>query len=201
MDHFFSTNNIDTNYTSKISLDELYDRKREVQNNRLGVYNKILERVHTKIKTASRQLTNNNYIFFIIPEFIFGVPKYNTDTCTSYIIDKLQENGFIVKYTHPNFLFISWNHYIPSYEREKIKKETGITIDGFGNEIKSKNIKDKSVSFRGIMKETTDNSNVSKVNLNSSKDNKNYKDISTYKPHGIYNLELINKIQDKIPNK
>lgn len=187
MDHFFS-NNDDDFIEDKISLDELYDRKREVEQFKLGVYKKILGRVHVKIKTASRQKTNNNCTFFLIPEFIFGVPKYNTDTCASYLIDKLQDNGFIVKYTHPNLLFISWGHYIPSHEREKIKKETGISIDGFGNEIKKK---DKMISFKepektGILKTT------------QQKDNKTYKDISTYKPTGIYNMELINRIQDKI---
>jgi len=197
MDHFFTPKNYnhtnENNTNHKISLDELYDRKREIDSHRLIIYNKILGRVHIKIKTASRVKDNNHYTFFIVPEFIFGVPKYNIDTCISYIIDKLTDNGFLVKYTHPNLLFISWSHYIPSHEREIIKRETGIAIDGFGNEIKKK---DKNVSFASIT-----NTNDTSTSSNNDKLVKNYKDISTYKPSGIYNIELINKIQDKITKK
>ena len=61
--------------------------------------------------------------------------------CTSYIIEKLIDNGFMIKYTHPNLLFISWRHYIPHYERAKIKKNTGVSVDGWGNVVVNK--KDK----------------------------------------------------------
>lgn len=186
MDYNFSLKNYDNEVNEKINLDELYDRNRQIENHRLSIYKKILGRVHMKIKTASRMKDNKQYTFFIVPEFIFGVPKYNIDTCISYIIDKLTDNGFLVKYTHPNLLFISWSHYIPSHERERIKKETGVSIDGFGNEIKKK---DKLVSFSGISNENKQT---------NDKSNRNYKDITSYKPTGIYNIELINKIQDKI---
>ena len=36
-------------------------------------------------------------------------------------LEKLRENGFCVKYTHPNLLFISWNHYINKKKRSIIK--------------------------------------------------------------------------------
>ena len=47
-------------------------------------------------------------------------------------MDKLTTNGFVIKYTHPNLLFISWKHWIPSYVRTEFKKKTGKNIDGFG---------------------------------------------------------------------
>jgi hypothetical protein len=38
-------------------------------------------------------------------------------------------------------LFISWNHWIPSYVRDEYKKKTGIAIDSMGETIqKEKNI-------------------------------------------------------------
>ena len=77
---------------------------------------------------------------FVIPEFLLGTPRYDSGACIAYIIDKLKENGFSIKYTHPNLLFISWAHYIP-YVRSDYKKKTGITVDGFGNLLKSKNKK------------------------------------------------------------
>ena len=67
----------------------------------------------------------------------------------------------MVKYTNPNLLFISWNHYIPPQQRRDYKKKTGITINGFGEELRSKNkdikksdnpnellLKDKNISVK-----------------------------------------------------
>ena len=65
-----------------------------------------------------------------------------------YVINKLTENGFQVKYTHPNLLWISWQHYIPHYERANIKKQYGVSIDGFGNVIKKSDKKRYKFTFK-----------------------------------------------------
>ena len=126
---------MDDNFNEKLNLDELY-LKKTTYDSTINTYKKILARVHKKIKTTARMRNNDNFCF-LLPEFILGIPKYDNAACNSYIIEKLKDNGFNVKYTHPNLLFISWNHYIPSYERREIKK-TGLTVDGFGNILKRK---------------------------------------------------------------
>ena len=100
------------NNFSKINLEDLYEKEDKIQLEREKVYNKILSRIHKKIKHTSRSKINEKYCFFLIPEFLMGVPKYDTALCTAFVIEKLKENGFHIKYTHPNLLFISWNHYI-----------------------------------------------------------------------------------------
>jgi hypothetical protein len=205
MDHFFKNDEYDdinnTNFNEKISLDELYDRKREVEINRMNIYRKILNRVHNKIKTISRQKCETQ-LFYVVPEFIFGVPKYNVNTCISYVVEKLEENGFLVKYTHPNLLFISWGHYIPSYKREQIKKETGVSVDGFGNIVKKKSDKNR-MKIEQLNSNDPKNlllnmSNKNEDNINGSGNKKKeFKNISNYKPSGIYNLDLLQKIKDK----
>lgn len=174
-------------YEEKISLDELYDRKREVEMNRMNVYRRILNRVHNKIKIVSRKKCETT-LFYVIPEFVFGVPRYNVNTCISFIIEKLEENGFQVKYTHPNLLFISWGHYIPSYKREQIKKESGVSVDGFGNIIQKKN---NSISI------SKEKSNLIPNKENKKSNNDRFKDITKYKPTGIYNSDLLQRIKDK----
>ena len=61
----------------KINIDELYDTKKEKDLNKLGIYKKILSRVHVRIKTTSRQSINNNACWFVVPEIIIGVSKYD----------------------------------------------------------------------------------------------------------------------------
>ena len=77
------------NITDRIDLDELYDRKREYDESKLVIYNKILSRVHTKIKTTSRQSIHERCCWYIIPEIMIGITRYNVEECTSFLLTKL----------------------------------------------------------------------------------------------------------------
>jgi|TARA_B110001450_G_scaffold9783_2_gene9693 hypothetical protein len=183
-------------FSEKINLDELYHRKNEIEANRIKIYQKILHRVHTKIKITSRQKIAEQYCFFIIPEFLVGIPRFDSATCTAYVIDKLIENGFHVKYTHPNMLFISWNHYIDKKQRAIYKKQYGVSINGFGEQIKNKKKPENDDIYNPnslIIKKNT-NINVKKT------PEKNYKSTTAYKPTGnlIYNTSLLKTIQEEI---
>jgi len=194
---------MDDKFREKLNLDDLFTQDKTETNNKTKVYQKILQRVHKKIKLTSRQRNNMKCCWFIIPEFIFGLPKYDTGACTTYIMDKLDGNGFIVKYTYPNLVFISWNHYIPDYERIAIKKEQGISIDGFGNIIKKKPNNGMGLddgNFNNLMLKNAPASSGGSSSSNSKKgilkkqDDK-YKSIHSYKPGGlIYSNELINSV-------
>ena len=59
-----------------------------------------------------------------MPEMMIGIPKYDYKDCTAYVIEKLRENGFVVRYTHPNLLFISWKQWVPGYVRSEISYQT-----------------------------------------------------------------------------
>ena len=98
---------MDDDYSDKINIDDLYQRKREIDQLKLKVFRKILNRVHSKIKITSRQRSAEQFTFFVVPEFLVGTPRYDVAACIAYIIDKLKINGFNVTYTHPNLLFIS----------------------------------------------------------------------------------------------
>ena len=126
------------NFSDKLNLDELYERKNEVEQNRIKIYQKILARVHTKIKITSRQRISEQFCFFIIPEFLVGTPRYDSAACTAYIIDKLIDNGFQIKYTHPNLLFISWQHYIDKKREFCLRKITDIQLTVLDNLLKRK---------------------------------------------------------------
>tara|TARA_X000000368_G_C22934368_1_gene669188 strand:- start:214 stop:792 length:579 start_codon:yes stop_codon:yes gene_type:complete len=183
-----------SDFTEKINLDDLYSTQKSIENNKLKIYQKILARVHKKIKTTGRSRNCEKFCFFLVPEFVLGIPRYDISTCISYIIDQLIDNGFQVRYTHPNLLFISWNHYIPYHTRMDIKKKHGVKIDGFGNIINNKkqeNNDDDPNSLNSlIFKKNT------KIPLTKNKKDKNYTQVSTYKPTGnlIYSNELLGKV-------
>ena len=190
---------MDEPFNEKLNLDELYERTRETSQTKIKTYQKILARIHTRIKAISRQRNNNKFCMFVIPEFILGIPRYDIAECTNYVIEKLTDNGFQIKYTYPNLLFISWQHYIPKYQRSEIKKKTGVAIDGFGNVVTKKN------------KNNRDDSNPNSLLLMDKnvkmKDGKkkpsNFKSTSSYKPTGnlIYNTNLLEKIDLSLEKK
>jgi hypothetical protein len=198
-DFFYNfSNKIDNEDESlKLNLDELYNKKQQQDLNVLNNYNKILQRIHNKIKYVSKNIVNDNCCWYLMPEMVIGVPKYDYKDCTAYIIDKLRINGFIVRYTHPNLLFISWKHWVPTYVRTEIKKKTGNAVDEYGNIIvnddknDNTNIVSNSESKDNIL---FSNKQIKNINTSSSKE---YKDVKSYKPSGnlIYNNSLLEKLQ------
>jgi len=132
MESFFRYDNEKIEKVDKINLDELYSKKQEEDKSKLYTYNKILVRIHNKIKLTSRQKNSEHCCWYVVPEMILGVANYDHAGCIQYIVSKLLENKFVVRYTHPNLLFISWRHYVPSYVRTEIKKKTGVIVDEYG---------------------------------------------------------------------
>jgi len=189
MNTIFTTDDPE-NYVDKLNLDELFEKKQIHDLATTKNYNAILNRVHTKIKLTSRQQIDVHYCWFVIPEVMIGVPKYDVATCISYVIDKLQENGFNVRYTHPNLLLISWQHWVPSYVRTEIQKKTGLKIDGYGNIIKDEE-KDENPLSTNLITQKTKNTPQSILK------NKDTKPITSYKPTGklIYNNDILDSLK------
>lgn len=179
-------------FSEKLNIDELYERKRQHDLNTLALFNKILNRIHVRIKITSRQKRDEQYCWFVVPEVIIGVPKYDQGACIAYLMDKLTVNGFNVRYIDPNTLFISWMHWVPSYVRTEIKKKTGIQVDEYGNRV----IEEEDTNGD----EEVEENNKGSSNTNNNKNNKkNYTSIQSYKPSGnlIYDEDLLNKIENK----
>ena len=191
-------NNEDIIYPEKINLDDLYEKKKQSDIKKVATYNKILKRIHSKIKVTSRQRNNNQCCWYVVPELILGVPMFDHVNCINYIIEKLDENGFRIKYTHPNLLFISWNHWIPGYVRNELKKKTGVQIDGYGNKIIKDNPNEKKENPNHLLLMKDSNVKLNVETLDKKKDS-NFKDINSYKPTGnIYDTKFIKNLENKL---
>lgn len=198
MSSIFTLDNIE-DFTEKINIDDLYEKKRQNDLMKLDLFNKMLNNVHKRIKLTSRQKIDNQMCWYLVPETILGIPKYDQGACIAYLMDKLKNNGFCVRYIHPNLLFISWMHWVPEYIRSEIKKKTGIVINEYG-----KRVQDNNSDFNNnIIEEPSDpNEYLLKLNETNQKgktQKKEYTPITSYKPSGnlVYNDDLLNKIEDK----
>jgi hypothetical protein len=210
----FTLENIE-DFSEKLNIDELYEKKRQYDLSKLALYNKILNRIHVRIKTTSRQKMDEQFCWFVVPELIIGVPKYDQASCIAYLMDKLKENGFNIRYIHPNTLFISWLHWVPSYVRTELKKKTGLVIDEYGKKVDGTDNNDNNgFNIGGAnrnnnrLKLEDRNPNDLMFNIKNPADNqpqdnlkqkKNYTPIASYKPTGnfVYNEDLLNRIEDK----
>ena len=190
------------NLSDKLNMDDLFEKKREISENKLHLYNKILNRIHDKIKITSRQNQGKEqFCWYIIPEIMIGIPRYNVAECVEYILRKLRENNFVIRYTHPNLVFISWQHRVPGYVRQEYKKQTGESIDGMGNLIVNNPLLTNGESSNNNASDPNNlilnkNDKNDKIKINKEKE-KDYNSTKNYKPSGIYNNDLLKKIQDK----
>jgi hypothetical protein len=181
----------------KINIDDLYEKKHARDLKQIAIFNKILNRIHKRIQLTGRTKKKETHIWFIVPEFIFGEPNYDQGECLGYIVAKLEENGFFIRYMHPNTLFISWENWVPSYTRNEIKKKLGIVLDEKGNVIdrldnsQESEVESHDPNIRMLQQQNAEN---------NKKNDKKYTPIDNYKPTGnlVYNPELFEKLEKKV---
>lgn len=194
MANIFTLENIE-DFSDKLNIDDLYEKKRQHDVHQLDLFNKILNRIHVRIKTTSKQKTDEQFCWYLVPEMIIGVPKYDQAACIAYVIDKLKTNGFNVRYIHPNTLFISWGHWVPTYVRTELKKKTGIVVNELGNRIDEETNKTKFMNNYD-----SPNEMINAPDKITKPNTKEYTPIKSYKPVGnlIYNDSMLNIMEEKI---
>lgn len=109
---------------SCINIDNLYIGRLKKEQRRVMTYLNVYKKLVAKILQAnSREETE---VLFPIPTFIIGTPLFDHQRCAAYIMVRLNRKGFIVKYTHPNVLYVCWNiakDDLPEPTKEVIDKE------------------------------------------------------------------------------
>lgn len=180
---------------TKVNIDDLYEKKHQRDLKQLSTFNKILNRIHKRIRTTSRTKCHDTHIWFTVPEYLFGEPNYDKGECLGYLVSKLEDNGFYTRYIHPNTLFVSWENWVPAYTRNEIKKRMGVILDERGNVLEKLN--------ENIEIESHDpNQRLLNMNTaaNAKKDQKQFTPIDKYKPTGnlVYNPEMFEKLEKKV---
>jgi hypothetical protein len=202
MENIFTISKNDDQYdddvANSINIDDLYEKKRERDIMQLKIFNKVLRRIHAKIQVTSRQKGVEKICWFVVPEIMLGVPLYDQSGCIAYVMDKLKVDGFIVKYVHPNTVFISWGHWIPNYVISEIKSKTGIEYDNYGNTVNQQ----QAIETMGGAVAESSTSSVPKTNVvlsakqgvfQKKRDTTVYRPTDNYKPQGsmVYDRHIL----------
>ena len=85
---------------------ELIKEQQKREQIKIETFKKIYQNVEKKIILASA--SNYYYVWFEVPEFIFGYPAYKMNESIEYIKDKLIDNQFEIETYLPNILLIKW---------------------------------------------------------------------------------------------
>jgi len=99
-----------------VKAEKLIKEQKEREDKKKDTFEKILLKIEKKIIMAS---SSNSYItWYLVPEFIIGLPMYNLKECIDYLDKKLTKDGFKIILYEPNIIYIDWT---PS-ERKKDNK-------------------------------------------------------------------------------
>lgn len=192
----------DDESTGKVNIDDLYENKKNRDIKQLSIFNKLLNRIHNRIRITGRNKRGDRHIWFTVPEYIFGEPIYDKGDCIAYLVHKLHDNGFLVKYIHPNTLFVSWNNWVPQYVRSEFKKKTGKLMNEKGEITDPR--KDLDDEDQGNDQEKDLNYGIFNHGAAQpppqKKDQKQYTPIDKYKPTGrfVYNPDILESIDKKV---
>ncbi len=97
----------------------LFEKRVARDKARLRAYEQILKQIQVRIKTTAELPGNPNYLLYTVPPFILGLPAIDMQDCIVYIVHQLRMSGFLIRFTYPNLLYISWGHYEQEYMREQ----------------------------------------------------------------------------------
>lgn len=188
MDNIFTLRDADSGGGS-MDLDELYERKQVMDEKKLSIYNKILERVHNRIRLTSRQRVDEQFCWYVVPEILVGVAHYDHTECTKHILNQLRTNGFEVAYTHPNLLLVSWANWVPGYVRQEIKRQTGVKVDNRGTIVATKRGEDeRSNPEKDLL-------NIKTADISEESINPGHRDVKSRTPSkkSIYSMDMFTK--------
>ncbi len=93
----------------------LYTEEARRDTTRIRTYNMILSQIYNKIKAASRIPGSDKAVFYIIPEIIPGVPRFDMGDAVLYVVWNLRNVGYFVEFTYPNALYVSWKAHDDVY--------------------------------------------------------------------------------------
>jgi len=203
-----------------ININKLRSEVEDRENNKIKIYEKILDMCYKKILNINKQ--NNDYsCTFVVPNVVFGLPLYNIEDCIIFIMNKLVEKGFEIYFALPTSIHIYWRPKDYINKNQSIYVNNLITNNVTPNQLEYYNTLQQNhsnqlmINYNDIYNRknndsnhdsnsnSNSNSNTNKTQKNTNNNNntsKNYRPIETYKTtsHSIYDLDNLDIFQNKV---
>jgi len=108
-----------TNKTPRLEPRNLFEKRASRDKAKLAAYNQILNQIHTRIYHTSQISGNQHFLTYTVPPFVLGLPSLDLEDCIVYLVHMLRQTGFVIRFTYPNLLYISWKHYEAEYNSQQ----------------------------------------------------------------------------------
>ena len=95
----------------------LYKDEAKRDATRIKIYNGVLTQIYNKVKAVARVAGNEKALWYVVPEFLPGYPRFDAGEAVIYIVWNLRNAGYQVEYTHPNLLYITWKMHDEKYHQ------------------------------------------------------------------------------------
>jgi hypothetical protein len=89
------------------SISTLHQEKHIKESSKHDIFNIVLNKIIQKIIYTNRH-TDQTYIIYEIPQILIGYPQYDMKSCLLFIMNRLSNNGYIVEFVQPFYLYIDW---------------------------------------------------------------------------------------------
>ncbi len=97
----------------------LYSQEAKRDATRIRIYNSVLQTIYNKVKAVARVPGNEKCLWYVIPEFIPGTPRFDIGDAVIYLVWNLRNAGYTVNYTPPTMLHIDWRHHDTKYQERE----------------------------------------------------------------------------------
>jgi len=123
------------------SITSLHEAKTLKESSKNDIFKIVLNKIIQKIIYTNRH-TEQTYIIFEIPQILIGYPQYDMKSCLLFIMNKLNENGYLVDFVDPFYLYIDWGSTcktkqmniksnISSKHKDKLQSQTRKLLERF----------------------------------------------------------------------
>ena len=110
MDFFGSIYDTPVNNDEYLNIYSLSDDFVKKSQQRTKIYTEVLKKIHFKIKQAATNM--KKHCLIAIPEYVIGMPLYDMNNCKIFLMNRLIDEGFDLKFYVPNLLNISWEKIV-----------------------------------------------------------------------------------------
>jgi hypothetical protein len=93
------------------------------------IFNIVLNKIIQKIIYTNRH-TDQTYVIFEIPQILIGYPQYDMKSCLLFVMNKLSNNGYIVEFMQPFYVYIDWGSSINSNKTNVCSSKMPSSISG-----------------------------------------------------------------------
>lgn len=125
------------------SISSLRQEKSIKEKSKTDIFNIVLTKIIQKITYTNRH-TDQTYIIFEIPKILIGYPQYDMKSCILFVMNQLSNNGYIVDFVDPFYLYIDWGcsnsasktvtYNIPATQhKDKLRAQTKALLSQFPN--------------------------------------------------------------------